>query len=79
MLERQIHQLLGLGPGDEHAGPDLQAQVAEIGPAADVGHRLVRGPPGDESPVGGHLLRSQRAVVLGIQIDALEPQSLGQE
>ena len=59
--------------GDEHAGPHLQAQVAEIGPAQDVGHRLVRGPPGDQGPVGGRPLRGQRAIVLGVEVDALQP------
>ena len=44
---------LGLRPGHEHPGPDLEFQVAEVGPAGDVLERLAGLAAGDRRPVAG--------------------------
>jgi hypothetical protein len=41
---------LGLRPRHEHAGPDVELEVAEVGPAGDVLQRLTRGPAGNIDP-----------------------------
>ena len=39
-FERQFNQQLGIGPGNQHAGADFEAQAEEFALADQVGNRL---------------------------------------
>src|SRR6185437_14024665 len=53
LLDRPAGHDLGLHPGHEHAGADLELQVAEVGQPGDVLERLTGRPAGDVVPEPG--------------------------
>src|SRR6266571_4755790 len=77
-LQRNVHQDLGLGPGDEHARPHHQLEVPECLPSREVLERHARAPLAQRAP---ERLRLRGAQPFGsrVQPGPVRPQDLGEQ
>lgn len=78
-LEDVLHQRLGIGARDQDAGGDLEFEVEEVGAAGQIGDGLVLGGAADEFAVAGELAVLERALVVGVDLDARDGQDVRQE
>src|SRR5204862_4320922 len=78
-LEAALDDDLRLGPRDQRAPVDLQAQAAEAPLAEDVRERRAPSPPLQELARRDHLPLVERAAVLRVQRDPREPERLPEQ
>ena len=76
--ERPLDDNLRLRPRDQRAPVDCEREPPETPLAEDVGDRLVPRAPRDELAVGVELLRAERPVEVGVELDPLSPERMGE-